>query len=68
MNGCSTGLGSEDEEEEDGEEEEAPGALPPAAALLSLRVRHRSLSHQTPTCPHTLALVRVSRSGTQARA
>lgn len=58
--GCSTRLGSQGEEEEK-EEEEAPGALPPAAALLSLRVRHCSLSHQRPTCPHThtLALVRM---------
>lgn len=70
--GCSTGLGSEGEEEEEeedeGEGEEAPGAMPPAAALLSLRVRHCSLSHQTPTCPHTLALARVLRSGTHKHA
>lgn len=68
--GCSTGLGSEGEEKEEGEEEEeeAPGALPPAAALLSLRFRHCSLSYQTPTSPHTLALERVSRSGTYKHA
>lgn len=71
--GCSTGLGSKGEEEEEEEvvgekEEEASGALPPAAALLSLRVRHCSLSHQMPTCPHTLAPVRVLRLGTHTHA
>lgn len=65
LNGCSTRLGSEGEEEEGEEDEgeEVPGALPPAASLLSLRVRHCSLSHQTPTRPQTLAQVRASRSG-----
>ena len=49
MYGCSAGLGGEGEEEEE-EGEEARGALPPTANLLSLRVRHCSLSHQSPTC------------------
>lgn len=59
MYGCSTRPGSEGEEEE---EEEAPGPLPPAAALLSLRVSHCSVSHEMPTCSHTLALEEL-RSG-----
>lgn len=60
MYGCSTRLGSEGEEEEEAEEEaEALGALPPAAALLSLRVSHCSVSHEMRTCSHTLALVEL---------
>lgn len=52
MYGCLAGPGSEGEEGED-KGEEARGALPPTASLLSLRVRHCSLSHPSPTCSHT---------------
>lgn len=52
MYGCLAGQGSKREEERD-EVGEVEGALPPAANLLSLCVRHCSLSHQSPTCSRT---------------
>lgn len=61
MYGCSAGLGGEGEEDEEEEGERAPGALPPAAALLSLHVSHCSASHEMPTCSHTLALENEAR-------
>lgn len=54
MYGCLDWLASEGKEEEEEEEvREAGQALPPTANLLSLRVRHCSLSHQSPTCLDT---------------
>lgn len=47
MYGCRAGLGNKGQEEEG---QEVRGAPPPTASLLSLCVRHCSLSHQSPTC------------------
>lgn len=58
--GCLAVLGSKGEKEKE-EGEEAWGALPPTATLLSLRVRHCSVSHQSPTCSHTSTVKYVQR-------
>lgn len=68
MYGCSAGQGSKGEEEEKEEGEEARGALPPTANLLSLRVRHCSLSHQSPTCSHTRTVKSTQRATSHTRA
>lgn len=61
--GCLTGQGSKGEEEK-GKGEEVGGPLPPTAILLSLRVRHCSVSHQNRTCSHTRTIKRTQRAHT----
>lgn len=66
MYGRLAGLGSKGEEEVE-EGEEAGGAPPPTANLLSLRVRHCSLSHQSPTCSHTHTYTKMHTEGNLTR-
>lgn len=70
MYGCVAELRSEGEEEEreEWEEEVESGAPPPTANLLSLRVRHCSLSHQSPTCAHTREMPTEGRPRAHTRA
>lgn len=63
MYGCLAGQGSKGEEEK-GKGEEVGGALPPTANLLSLRVRHCSLSHQNRTCLHRRTVTHAQRAHT----